>query len=105
MAYGTTASRVALTDGDQATLVAAPGVGRRLVVKLLCGSNAGAEISTVDIKEGTTAKFSFAMAANGGGFMQPFPDPWELPENTALTVEQSASVVSYVSAITRVDRV
>ena len=90
--------RVALTDGTLTTLVG----GRsqlRILVHQLVGSNAGASLSTVDIKEDVTTKFSLAMAANGGGFSLELRRPWRLPEGASLKVQQSASVASYISTI------
>jgi hypothetical protein len=94
-----TVARVALTDTHQQTLVAAPGTGYRLKVYALTGSNAGGSLSTVDIKDGSTIRFSYAMASSGGGFALPPGAAWLLAENSALNVQQSAAVNSYVSAI------
>lgn len=91
-------ARVALTDATQTDLVAAPGAGYHLVVYGLYGSNSGSSLSTLDIKDGTTAHFTFAMGANGGGFAAPLPAAWHLTSNTALKVQQSASVNTYVTA-------
>jgi hypothetical protein len=89
-------ARVALTDTNAAELVAAPAVGR-IKVHSMTGSNAGNTLSTVDLKDGTTAKFSYAMAANGGGFAMPLRSGWLLTAATALNVVQSAAVASYVT--------
>jgi hypothetical protein len=100
---GATVARVALTDTSQQTLVAAPTGGKSIYVYGLFGSNAGGSLSTIDVKEGTTAKFSFAAAANGGGFACPLSRAWKLPADTALTVQQSAAVNSFASAIYEVE--
>jgi hypothetical protein len=57
----------------------------------------------VDIKEGTTVKWSFALAPGGGGFGQPLVRAWKLPADTALTVQQSAAVASYVTCLYEVE--
>ena len=98
-----TPARVALTDTSQQTLVAAPPAGYCIVVHDLCGSNEGGSLSRVDVKDGGSAKFSFAMAANGGGFTKPFPRPWKLTAATALNVQQSAAVNSFLSCIYEVE--
>lgn len=93
-------ARVALTDANQQTLIAAPTGGASIYVYMITGSNSGASLSTVDLKDGTTAKFSYAMAALGGGFGQPLGvKPWKLAAGAALNVQQSAAVASYVSVI------
>ena len=93
-------ARVALTDANQQELIAAPTGGAAIYVYEIAGSSAGASLSTVDLKDGTTKKWSFAMAANGGGFGLPLtPKPWKLAAGAALNVQQSAAVVSYVSCI------
>jgi hypothetical protein len=91
-------ARTALTDTSTTEAVAAPGATARIKVTGMIGSNAGASLSTATLKDGTTAKFSLAMAANGGGFgiVLP-PGGWLLTANTALNVVQSASVTSYVT--------
>lgn len=94
-----TPARVVLTDANQQTLVAAPGAGKHLVVYGLFGSNAGASLSAVDVKDGSTARFTFAVGANGGGFACPLSTGWHLASNSALTVQQSAAVTSYVTAL------
>lgn len=98
-----TVARVALTDTTQQELVAAGGAGTNIYVAGMFGSNAGASLSTVDLKEATTAKFTFSMSANGGGFACPLTACWKLPANTALNVQQSAAVASYVTVVYRVE--
>ncbi len=94
-----TITRIALTDTSEQTLVSAPTTPQRIRVYCLSGSNAGASLSRADIKESTTVKWSFAMAADGGGFVLPIPANqwWDLPAATALKVQQSAAVTSYVT--------
>lgn len=92
-------ARVALTDANSAELIATPGAGYRIKVSSLTGSNAGASLSTVDLKDGSTKKFSYAMAANGGGFGFNPAGGWLLTANTALNVQQSQAVASYVSVV------
>lgn len=88
--------RLALTNTTEQTLIAAPGTGSHLVVYGLYGSNEGASLSRMDLKDGSTSLFSFAMAANGGGFALPFSAGWHLTGNTALKAQQSAAVNSFV---------
>jgi hypothetical protein len=92
-------TRIALTDANEQTLVAAPGSGQRIRVYFLTGSNGGASESRVDIKDGTTAKLSYHLASAGGGFVASLPSPhhWDLTVATALKVQQSAAVTSWVS--------
>src|SRR5262249_15238538 len=92
-------ARVALTDANEQTLIAAPTGGASIYVYHIAGSNSGGSLSTVDLKDGSTVKWSFAMAASGGGFGQPLGRPWKLAANTALKVQQSAAVASYVSVV------
>jgi hypothetical protein len=98
--------RVALTNTNEQTVRAAV-TGRRLLVHGICGSNAGAALTTVTFKDGASgdAKYTFAMAANGGGFAIEFKKPWPLTDHRALAVIQSASVESYVTAMVELETV
>jgi hypothetical protein len=100
---GATAARVNLTDTSQQTLVAAPTGGQSIYVYHLAGSNEGGSLTRIDVKEASTVRWSFALAASGGGFAQPLARAWKLPANTALTVQQSAAVSSYVTVIYEVE--
>lgn len=100
---GATAARAALTETTQQTLVAAPAGEQCIYVYQICGSNEGSTLTRLDVKEGTTVKFSFACAPLGGGFGQPLARAWKLPAATALTVQQSAAVNSFVSVLYEVE--
>src|SRR5262245_59063768 len=100
---GCDAARVALTDGTEQTLIAAPAGGQSIYVYAMMGSNGGVSLSVIDLKDGTTVKFSFACAANGGGFAPPMLGAWKLSAGTALKVQQSAAVASYVSVVYKVE--
>ncbi len=69
------------TDGD---VVAAPGAGYKLRVHHLYVNNEGANTTIFEIEDGTTPKFRFCLAANGGGYAQNLKRPWDLSENSAV---------------------
>jgi hypothetical protein len=100
---GAQVARAALTDTNEATLVAAPTEGKSIYVYGLFGSNAGGSLSRIDVREGSTVKFSFACGAGGGGFACPLSRAWKLPAETALVVQQSAAVESFVSCTCEVE--
>lgn len=84
---------VTLTLSSQVNIIAAPGASLSHYVTLLTGSNTHATTSVrVDIKDGSTVRFSFFLAAAGGGFVLPLPVPWKLAANAALTAQLSAAV-------------
>jgi len=92
--------RLALTNAAEQTLLPAPGAGVALCVTDLTGSNAGSLVSRLDLKEGLggTVRYSYVMAPRGGGFVNPLREPWRLPANTALVVQQTSAVDSFVTA-------
>lgn len=75
---------VTLTLTSDAALVAAPGAGQSIYVTSISASNTSATKSRVDIKDGTTIRYSMMLAADGGGFVQDFNPPWKITANTAL---------------------
>ena len=98
-------ARAALTTTSEVVLVAAPGAGLFVTVTDMTGSNDGATKSRLDLKEGAggTVRYSYVMAANGGGFAHgALGTAWRLPENTALVVQQTAAGNSYVTVNYRV---
>lgn len=92
---------VTLTATGDTALKAAPGAGQSIHVLLLTATNTSATKVRLDIKDGTTVRFSFMLAADGGGFVLPIPAPgWKLAANTALNVAISAAVTDVrVSAV------
>ncbi|MEE9366736.1 MAG: hypothetical protein V3W44_08625 [Dehalococcoidales bacterium] len=79
-----------LTLASQVDLIAAPGPGISIYVKLITVSNTHATIATrVDVFEGATIEgYTFMLAALGGGAVVPIAGPgWQLAANTALTGE------------------
>lgn len=100
---GALVARAALVDTSSQTLVAAPSGGKSIYIYHLAGSNEGASLTRLDVKEGATVKWSFAMAAGGGGFGQPLHRAWKLPADTALVVQQSAAVNAFVTVVYEVE--
>lgn len=76
-----TATLTAVTD---AALVAAPGAGQSIYVTGISASNTSATKSRLDVKDGTTIRYSMMLAADGGGFVDHFDPPWKITANTAL---------------------
>lgn len=84
---GTTA-----TSGDQ-TLIAAPGAGKRLVVKELLIQNEEATATTAILKNGSTAEWRALLeqyAAISMGFST--GDEWRLAANSALVLNLSGAI-------------
>lgn len=86
------AGNATLTTTSNVSIIAAPGSTRRLYITSISGSNSSATDVRVDIKDGTTIKISFFVAALGGGFSHPMPIPLRLTANTALQMALSAAV-------------
>ena len=83
---GTTA-----TSGDQ-TLIAAPGAGKRIVVKELVVQNASADATTVLLKNGSTESWRAVLeqyAAISLSFAT--GEEWRLTANSALVLNLSAA--------------
>lgn len=95
-----------ISDGNQATIVAAQGVSSFIRVYSHDATNGASAILRLDIKEGSTVKISRYLAANGGGFLERLEDnrnaekgtgglvSWDLPLNTALTAQLSGAPAS-----------
>lgn len=81
-----------ISDASAHDLVAAPGSGNAIYVTALSASNTSGSSVRLDIREGTTVRVSMSLAASGGGFIMPFPTPWKLPTNTALTAIANLTV-------------
>ncbi len=82
-----------LTGTGDVSIIAAAGAGVRNYVTECSGSNTSGTAVRVDIKDGTTIKRSFFLAASGGGFV------WNSPyfcfrgtANTAVQMALSAAV-------------
>ena len=74
-----------LTTTGNASIIAAPGVGSRLYITSVSGSNTNVTTDTrVDLKNGTTIFASFFCAAGGGGFSHQMPVGKRLDDNAAL---------------------
>ena len=83
---------VTLTTTTETALKAAPGAGLSTYVTSLVASNTSATATRLDIKDGSTVRYSFLLAADGGGFVLPLPVPWKLAANAALNVQLSGAV-------------
>lgn len=84
------------TDGD---IIAAPGEGYRLRIHHIYVANAGANFTIFHIEDGTTEKFTFPLAAEGGLAAQNLKRPWDLAENAALYYDwvSGASAAIYIT--------
>ncbi len=92
-------SRVALTGLTETEII----VGRadkRIIVIGLFGSNEGALLTRVDLRDGLTGSiiYSVAMAANGGGFSHQPNRTWRLGLGKSLTAQLSVASNSFVTA-------
>jgi len=84
---------VTLTTTTQTSLKAAPGAGSSNYVLLLTASNHSGTKVRLDVKDGTTVKFSHMLAADGGGYVMHFqPRGWKLADNAILNVELGTAV-------------
>lgn len=60
---------VNLVNDTAADVIVAPGVGKRIVVTGITGTNAHATVGTkIEIRSGTTVRYRAYAAAGGGGF-------------------------------------
>jgi hypothetical protein len=92
-------ARVSVSTTTETVLI--PGIiGKSIIVIGLFGSNEGATITRVDIRDGLvgTIKYSAAMAALGGGFSHQPKKGWILTPGNSLTVQLSAAFSSYITA-------
>lgn len=95
-----------LTLTSDAAIKAAPGASLSIYVLLLTLTNTSGTAVRVDIKDGTTTRFSMFLAASGGGAVIPIPGPgWKLAANTALNgalgtavTDVRVSAVCYIAA-------
>ncbi len=77
-------------NGDQAnaTVIAAPGAGKRLVAHSILATLSAA--GTIALSEGDATTVNrlvdayVGAVAAAGGVVHPLPGPWEMPANTAL---------------------
>lgn len=83
---------VTLSTTTQTDIVAAPGAGLSVYVTSISCSNTSATKVRIDLKDGTTVRWSMELAADGGGFVQEFNPPWKITANTAFTAQLSAAV-------------
>lgn len=90
-------ARTALTNTASTTGIVSPGPGLSIYITDMCGSNQGNSATTVDIKEGSTIKYSFMMASKGGGFVTNLQSPWKLPANTAFVLQQDQTVNTFIT--------
>jgi len=82
-----------LTLASDVAVIAAPGVGSRLYITSMSGSNTNVvDDVRVDVKDGTTIFASFFCAAGGGGFSHPMPVGKRLADNAAFQMALSAAV-------------
>ena len=75
---------VTLTLTTDAALVAAPGASLSTYVTQVSAGNTSATLTRLDLKDGTTTRYSMSCAANGGGFVEHFSPPWKITANTAF---------------------
>ena len=96
---------ITLTLSDTTLTTLIPGQANKSVyVTSLAVSNTSSTLTRIDIFDGSTLKFSMALAANGGGFVFVFNPVWALSTGANLRVQLSGTVIdvrvnvnSYVS--------
>jgi len=77
---------VNLTNDTAADVIAAPGVGKRVVVTGFTVTNSHATVGTkVEIRSGTTVRFRGHAAAGGGGFA---------PETTPIFIGEDNEAIT-----------
>jgi hypothetical protein len=92
-----------LEDTSTATLIAAPGSGKRLYVSSVCVTNNDATVGTVVVVScsATAAKrLRLNAAAVGGGFCLPLGQEIACDKNTALTVTPETTSAQIQAAAT-----
>jgi hypothetical protein len=99
---GALVARVALTDNTATAIIAAPGAGKRLRVFAITVSQVAAALTSIDLKDGTTAKWTAALAANGATHTASWNAGWDLTANTALNAQQSANQAAVVCVLYQV---
>lgn len=86
---------VTLTGTGNTSVVAAPGVGLKIVVLSMRAGNDHASTKVrLDVKDGTTTIYSMPLAGGGGGFVDQFQRGRALAANTALQAALGAAVSS-----------
>ena len=82
-----------LTNTTEATVIAAPGASQHLYIKGVQAGNGSTTVTRLDLKEGAsgTVRKSMPLAISGGGFTTQFDPPWQIPANTALVAQLSAT--------------
>lgn len=81
------------TDGSSTSCISAQGSGIKTCLMAVTLANSSATNITVDIKDGSTAKWTFPVPANGG-VTHPFPVPLVGTANTAWNFDASAGVTT-----------
>ena len=80
----------AATSGDN-TLIAAPGVGRQIVISGLVIQNESSTSTTAILKFGSTAKMRTLLVSQGDGIVRDLEPAWEVGANTALVLNLSGA--------------
>jgi hypothetical protein len=98
-----THNRLALTDANETTLIAAGGAGVFRDIVWMMFSNESATETRVDIRDSTagTIRLSIDLAADGGGAVVPLPVPFkQATANNNWTAQASGAVSTiYITAI------
>lgn len=81
------------TDGTSTECIAAQGSGVKVAITDITIANSSATAVTVDIKDGTTVKWTFPVPA-GGGVTHSFRSPLVGTANTAWNFDPSTSVTT-----------
>jgi hypothetical protein len=84
--YVWTHSFTQVTVTGETTLISAPGVGKRLVIRRVYINNADTAFGEVELRDGSggTAFLDVGLAEKGGDIIRDFGDGINLSENTAL---------------------
>lgn len=81
-----------LTTTTSTALLAAAGAGIRNYVTSFGASNTSATAVRIDFLDGATVKYSYFIAASGGGVSRELPVPFKGTANTAFNAQLSAAV-------------
>jgi len=81
-------------DGD---IIATPGVGFFLRIHHIYVNNEGANITTFELEDGTTAIWRYCLAAIGGAVAQNLKRPWDLTENRALHYDHIGGLMAAIN--------
>jgi len=97
-AGSTVSGNASNTDGTSTSLIAAQGAGVRTYLTDITITNMSATNIYVEIKDGTTTKYTFPVPANGG-VTHSFATPLRGTANTAWNFDPSAATTTvYCSA-------